>query len=144
MRLSRPAFLDDESERELRIVDDLLVLEEIEEAIVGHILLGAVAGAAAEQNRQTDQGKSDREEDDAAPIKVRVAASLVVFLRITIWLSHRRMLRLERRERESYHEALAIAKEQDPGRRIAPISCIGFSFGRCIFRMSEPVPHLCR
>ena len=41
--LGRPAFLDDQSERELRVVDDLLVLEQLEEAIVGHVLLGAVA-----------------------------------------------------------------------------------------------------
>ena len=87
--LGWPAFLDDQSERELRVVDDLLLLKEVEEAIVGHVLLGAVAGPAPKQNRQTDQGKGDREEDDAAPVKVRIAVSLVVFLRITIWLSHR-------------------------------------------------------
>ena len=73
MRLSGPAFLDDEAEREFRVVDDLLVLEQLQEAIVGHVFLGAVAGAATKQDRQTDQGKGDREEDDAAPVKVRIA-----------------------------------------------------------------------
>ena len=89
--LRRPAILDHEQQRILRIVDDLLLIEQLEEAIVGDVLLAAIAGAAAEQDRQPDQGESDREKDDAAPVEIGVAAAgFVVFGRVTIGLSHRR------------------------------------------------------
>ena len=93
-RLRRPAFLDDEEERMIRVVDDLLVLEQLEEAIVRDVFLRVVTGAAAEKNGEPDEGKRDREKDDAAPVEVRVAAAVfVVFGRITIGLGHRNLLR---------------------------------------------------
>ena len=89
-RLCWPTLLNHQTERKLRIVHNLFVREQVEKTVVRHVLLGAVAGPATEQNRQADQGKSDREEDNTAPIEVRIAPSLGVFLRIAIWLGHRK------------------------------------------------------
>ena len=57
MRLRRPAILDHEEERILRIVDDLLVIEQLEEAIVGNVLFAAVTGAAAEEESPARSGR---------------------------------------------------------------------------------------
>ena len=54
--LGGPAFLDHELERVILVDDDLLVLEQLEEAVIGHIF-DVVVSAAAEKNGQTDQAQ---------------------------------------------------------------------------------------
>ena len=72
-----------ELERIIFVDDDLLVFEQFEEAIVGHVLEVGVS-AAAEENRQADQGEGDGDENDAAPIKAGLvpAAVFVLFLEL--------------------------------------------------------------
>ena len=70
-------------------IDDLLVLEQFEEAIVGHVLEVGVS-AAAEENGEADQRKGDGDENDAAPVKARlVSARFVLLLGVAIRLGHR-------------------------------------------------------
>ena len=78
--MGRPAFLDHQLQRIILVVNDLLVVEQLEESIVGNVFVGLV-GAAAEKDREADQRERDGDENDAAPIKIRlVTARLVVLL----------------------------------------------------------------
>ncbi len=51
--LGGSAFFDNEGERSVFVVDDLLVLEQLEEAVVGNVLDIGV-GAAAEDDGETE------------------------------------------------------------------------------------------
>jgi hypothetical protein len=118
--LGRSAFLDDEAQRVFRIVDDLLVLQELEKAIVRHILFGAVAGTPTEENGQTDQGKGDGKENNAAPIKIGVTASFIVFLRIPVGLSHGKCYATRGANAKTIMKP-SVMQKQEPGRFVAPI-----------------------
>ena len=52
------SFLDDESKGKILVADDLLVIEQLDEAVVGDILDIGVAAIADEQGH-ADQGKGD-------------------------------------------------------------------------------------
>ena len=86
-RLGRLSFLDDESEGKILVVDDLLIIEQLDEAVVGDILDIGVT-AIADEESHADQGKGDRDQDDAAPIKVRLVTALVVARGVSIGLCH--------------------------------------------------------
>jgi hypothetical protein len=62
--------------------------EQVEKTVVWYVFFGRVTRAPSEEHGETDQGKGNRKEDDAAPIEVRVAPPFAVLLGITIWLSH--------------------------------------------------------
>ena len=86
--LRRLTFLVNQLERIIFVGDDLLVLEEFDEAVIGHVLETRV-GAAAKENSQADEGESDGDENDTAPVKARlVSARFVFLLRIAIRLGH--------------------------------------------------------
>ena len=86
--LGRPSFLDHQLERIIFVDRDLLVLEQFEEAIVGNVLDVRVS-AAAEKDGQSDEGKGDGDEDDAAPVEARlVSAGFVLLFGVTIRLGH--------------------------------------------------------
>ena len=75
-------------ERVLWNVDDIFPVGELEEPRVRDIFLGVVTGAAADQDREPDEGKRDREKDDAPPVEIGVATGVfVVFRRCTVGLS---------------------------------------------------------
>src|SRR5260370_36702924 len=79
-------FLDVQSERRIFVVHDLLVLEQLEEAIVGNVLELRII-PAPEEHRQGEKAEGDRDQDDAAPVEARlVAAGPVLALRVTIGL----------------------------------------------------------
>ncbi len=82
-------FLDVQSERRIFVVHDLLVLEQLEEAIVGNVLELRII-PAPEEHRQGEKAEGDRDQDDAAPVEARlVAAGLVLALGVTIGLWHK-------------------------------------------------------
>ena len=83
------AFLDEQGERRIFVVNDLLVLEQLEEAIVGNVLELRII-SAPEEHRQRKKAEGDRDQDDAAPVEARlVAAGLVLALGVTIGLWHK-------------------------------------------------------
>ena len=86
--LGRLAFLINQLEREILVVNDLFVLEQLEEARIRDLLKVRV-GAPAEKNGEPNEGKGDGDEDHAAPVKARlVSAWWFLFLRIAIRLGH--------------------------------------------------------
>ncbi len=89
-RLRGHTLLDHQLEREVFVVRDLLVFQQLEEAIVRHILHVGV-GAAAEEHREGNEGESDGDQDHAAPVETGVgAAGFVLLFRVAIWLGHKR------------------------------------------------------
>src|SRR5207253_10038016 len=83
------ACLDEQGERRIFVVNDLLVLEQLEEAIVGNVLELRII-SAPEEHRQRKKAEGDRDQDDAAPVEARlVAAGLVLALGVTIGLCHK-------------------------------------------------------
>src|SRR5207248_10428084 len=86
--LRRLAFLDEQGKRRIFVVYDLLVLDQLEKAIIRHIFALLII-PAPEQHREREKAEGDRDEGDAAPIKARFgAALLVVALGVTIVLWH--------------------------------------------------------
>jgi len=86
--LRRLTFLVNQLERIIFVGDDLLVLEEFDEAVIGHVLETRV-GPATKENSQADESESDGDENDTAPVKARlVSARFIFFLRIAIRLGH--------------------------------------------------------
>ena len=80
---------DYEFDWQILVDHDLLVLEQLEEAIERN-LFDVRVSAAAKEDGEADQGKGDRDEDNAAPIEIGlVPAWFVLFLRIAVWLRHK-------------------------------------------------------
>src|SRR5438477_12155814 len=85
------AFLDVQRERRIFVVDDLLILEQFEEAIVGDIFELRIIPTPKEHG-EGEKAEGDRDQDDAAPVEARLvaaAALLVLPLRVTIGLWHK-------------------------------------------------------
>ena len=83
------AFLHEQGERRIFVVNDLLVLEQFEEAIIGNVLELRII-PAPEEHRQGKKAEGDRDQDDAAPVEARlVAAGLILALGVTIGLWHK-------------------------------------------------------
>ncbi len=83
------AFLDEQGERHIFVVHDLLILEQFEEAVVGDIFNLLVA-ALPKNHRQRDQSETERQHDNAAPIEVRLVAALFVLaLGVAVRLWHK-------------------------------------------------------
>src|SRR6266446_48635 len=86
---SSDLFLDEQGKRRIFVVHDLLVLKQLEEAIVGNVFELRIV-PAPEEHREGEKAESDRDQDDAAPIETRlVAAGLVLALGVTIGLWHK-------------------------------------------------------
>ena len=112
--LGRPAFLDHQPERVILVVDDLLVLEQFEEAIVGNVL--DVAGSRRRGTRTARPIKAKAIAKRMTPRQLKFGSLLrvVVFLGITIGLGHRECCAGER-EREKAIMKLWHCKEQESG-----------------------------
>src|SRR3989442_795993 len=83
------AFLDEQGKRRIFVVHDLLVLKQLEKAIVGNVFELRIV-PAPEEHREGEKAESDRDQDDAAPIETRlVAAGLVLAVGATIGLLHK-------------------------------------------------------
>ncbi len=83
-------ILDDEAKGILRVVDDLLVFEQVEKAVIRDVF-ERLHSAAEKKHGQGDQTEGDREENHAAPIKIGVvAAGLILPLRVPVRLWHRK------------------------------------------------------
>ena len=85
--LSRLSFLNDKSKRKVLVINDLLIIEQLDEPVVGNILDIGIAAVPDEQGH-ADQGKGDRDQDDTAPIKVRLITALVIARRVSVGLCH--------------------------------------------------------
>ena len=93
-------------QRIILVVDDLLVLEQLEEAVVRHVFEG-LHPAAEIEHREGNAPEADGQEDDAAPVEIGlIAAGFILFLRVTIgfWHKGNGILTTEK----GYHEQLAM------------------------------------
>ena len=81
------AFLNEQGDREVFVANDLLVIEELDKAVVGDILDILVTAVANEQSH-ADEAKGNGNKNDAAPVKVRLVIALVVALGIAVRLRH--------------------------------------------------------
>src|SRR2546421_6680783 len=87
--LRRLAFLDEQGKRRIFVVYDLLVLDQLEKAIIRHIFALLIV-SAPEEHREREKAERDRDQSDAAPVETGVgAALLVVPLGVTIVLWHK-------------------------------------------------------
>src|SRR5438874_2019464 len=66
---------------------DLLVIEQLDEPVIRDNLDVGIAAVPDEQGH-TDQGEGNRDQDDAAPIKIRLVTALVIARRVSIGLCH--------------------------------------------------------
>ena len=108
--LGRSALLDHESKGGILVIDDLFVIEQLEEAIVGDVF-DVLVGAAPEKNSQRYQSKRDSDQDNTPPVETRfVPARFVVALRISIGLRHGSKNAL--RAKAGYHEGFFNAKSR--------------------------------
>ena len=88
-RLGRTAFFHHQHERVIFVGHDLLVFEQLEETVIGNVFDIRV-GAAAEKNREADEGEGDGDQDDSAPVKTGLAAArFVLLLGVAIRLRHK-------------------------------------------------------
>jgi hypothetical protein len=106
--LRRSAIFDDKSQRIIFVVDDLLVLQQLYEAVVRDVFEGLHSAAKIEHG-ECNAAEADRKENDAAPIEIGfVTAGFILSLRVTIWLWHngKKILTTEK----GYHEQIGNAK----------------------------------
>src|SRR5262249_48719108 len=88
-RLRWPPVLHDQLERIIFVVNDLLVLQQLEETVIRHVL-DRLHSSPVKDHRHRNQSESNHDENDAAPIKTGLApAVLILLLRVTIELSHK-------------------------------------------------------
>ena len=88
-RLRRPTFFDNERQGEIFVVNDLLVVEQLEETIVRD-LFHRLHPSAIKQHGEGNETEGDRDEDDAAPVEIRLGtAGFILLLRIAIGLGHK-------------------------------------------------------
>ncbi len=81
------AFLNEQSNWEVFVADDLLVIEELDKAVVGDVLDILVTAVANEQGH-ADEAKGNGNKNDAAPVKVRLVIALIIALGIAVRLRH--------------------------------------------------------
>ena len=87
--LSGFTFLDEEGERYVFVAYDLLVLEQLEEAIIGNVFNLLVA-ALPKDHCEGDEGEAERQHDDAAPVEAGLVAALFVLaLGVAVRLWHK-------------------------------------------------------
>src|SRR5207248_249975 len=104
--LRRPAVLDHQLERIIFVGDDLFVLQQLEKPVVRY-LFDRLHSSPEIEHGERDTPEADREQDDAAPIKIGlVPAGFILLLRVTIGLWHKRNGILARQK--GYHEQLAM------------------------------------
>src|SRR5438552_2787191 len=83
----RLAFLNEQGDRQIFVADDLLVIEQLDKAVVGDVLDILVTAIAHEQ-RHADETKGNGNKNDAAPVKVRLVITLIIALGIAVRLRH--------------------------------------------------------
>src|SRR6478609_6368380 len=81
------AFLNEQGNWEVFVADDLLVIEELDKAVVGDVLDILVTTVTNEQGH-ADEAKGNGNKNDAAPVKVRLVIALIIALGIAVGLRH--------------------------------------------------------
>src|SRR2546430_4444953 len=81
------AFLNEQGNWEVFVANDLLVIEELDKAVVGDVLDILVATVTNEQGH-ADEAKGNGNKNDAAPVKVRLVIALIIALGIAVGLRH--------------------------------------------------------
>ena len=76
-RLSGLTFLHHQSQRQISVIDDLLIVEKLDEAVVGNVL-DILVTTVPHQQSHADEGESDGNKDDAAPVKVWLVVALII------------------------------------------------------------------
>ena len=87
--MSRPAVFHDQLERIILIGDDLFVVEQLKETVVGHVF-DWLHPSAIKEHRERNESEGDYDEDDAAPVKIGLApAGFILLVRVAIGLRHK-------------------------------------------------------
>ena len=87
--LRRSAILDDKHQWIILVVNDLLVFQQLEKAVVRYVFEG-LHPAAEIKHREGDTPEADRQKDDAAPIEIGlIAAGFILSLRVTVGFWHK-------------------------------------------------------
>ena len=81
------AFLNEQGNWEVFVANDLLVIEELDKAVVGDVLDILVTTVTNEQGH-ADEAKGNGNKNDAAPVKVRLVIALIIALGIAVGLRH--------------------------------------------------------
>ncbi len=88
-RLRRATFFDNERQGKIFVVNDLLIVEQLEETIIRD-LFHRLHPSAIKEHGEGNKTEGDRDEDDAAPVKIGlVTAGFILLLRIAIGLGHK-------------------------------------------------------
>jgi hypothetical protein len=67
----------------------LLVIEKLEETVVGHVF-EALVSAAVEKDCEADQSERDRDEDHSTPVEIGFGPTgFIILLVISVRLGHR-------------------------------------------------------
>src|SRR5439155_23310349 len=81
------AFLNEQCNWKVFVANDLLVIEELDKAVVGDVLDILVTTVTNEQGH-ADEAKGNGNKNDAAPVKVRLVIALIIALGIAVGLRH--------------------------------------------------------
>src|SRR5437588_7415498 len=77
--LGGPPVFDHQFERIILVRDNLFILEQLEETIVGDVL-HRLHSPAIKEHGERNKAEGDRDEDDAAPVKIGFAPAGFIFL----------------------------------------------------------------
>ena len=84
-----PAIFYHQLQRIIFVVDDLFVIQQLEKTVIRHIF-NRLHPAPVKEHGHRNKTKSDYDEDNATPIKIRFApAGFILPLRVAIELSHK-------------------------------------------------------
>src|SRR5207302_355848 len=81
------AFLNEQGNWEVFVANDLLVIEELDKAVVGDVLDILITTVTNKQGH-ADETKGNGNKNDAAPVKVRLVIALIIALGIAVGLRH--------------------------------------------------------
>ena len=86
--LGGPPVFDHKFERIIFVRDNLFILQQLEETIIGDVF-HRLHPPAIKEHGERNKAEGDRDEDDAAPVKIGFApAGFILLLRIAIRLRH--------------------------------------------------------
>src|SRR4030095_8149720 len=86
-RLSRLAFLNQQSDGQDFVVNDWLIIVQIAASFVRAVLDILIAAVAHEQGH-ADEAKGDRDQNNAAPVKIGLIVALVIARGVAVRLRH--------------------------------------------------------
>ncbi|PYK59248.1 MAG: hypothetical protein DME43_09385 [Verrucomicrobia bacterium] len=81
------AFLHQQGDREVFVANDLLIIEQLDKAVVGDVL-DILVTPVANQQSHADKAKGNGNQNDTAPVKIRLVIALIIALGIAVRLRH--------------------------------------------------------